>query len=85
MWGLKLAIKIVAELLASEPLHKCGGLFEHLPSLLCNNPRLKKIKRVMTQELQRSTALSYAMLLIPQYLPSRFHDQCGNRSVLMGG
>ncbi|RLM60436.1 hypothetical protein C2845_PM14G06020 [Panicum miliaceum] len=47
--GLKLAIKTVAQLLTSEPPHKWGRLCEHLPSLLYNDPRLKKIKRVMTR------------------------------------
>ncbi|PUZ50694.1 hypothetical protein GQ55_6G078800 [Panicum hallii var. hallii] len=47
--GLKLAIKTVAQLLTSEPPHKWGQLCEHLPSLLYNDPRLKKIKRVMTR------------------------------------
>ncbi|XP_034600404.1 disease resistance protein Pik-2 [Setaria viridis] len=47
--GLKLAITTVAQLFTSEAPHKWGGLCEDLPSLLYNDPRLKKIKRVMTR------------------------------------
>uniref|UniRef100_A0A0A9AW87 NB-ARC domain-containing protein n=1 Tax=Arundo donax TaxID=35708 RepID=A0A0A9AW87_ARUDO len=45
--GLKLAIKTISELLASEPPHKWGELCQDLPSLLYNDPRLNTIKRVM--------------------------------------
>ncbi|RCV29480.1 hypothetical protein SETIT_6G017100v2, partial [Setaria italica] len=47
--GLKLAITTVAQLFTSEAPHKWGGLCEDLPSLLYNDPRLKKIKIVMTR------------------------------------
>jgi disease resistance protein RPM1 len=47
--GLKLAIATVAQLFTSQAPHKWGALCEDLPSLLYNDPRLKKIKRGMTR------------------------------------
>ncbi|KAG2577670.1 hypothetical protein PVAP13_6NG195800 [Panicum virgatum] len=47
--GLNLAIETFADLLASKPPHQWGKLCEDLPSLLYNDPRLDRIKRVMTQ------------------------------------
>ncbi|CAL5007355.1 unnamed protein product [Urochloa decumbens] len=47
--GLQLAIQTFAELLASNLPQQWGKLCEDLPSLLYNDPRLSKIKRVMTR------------------------------------
>uniref|UniRef100_A0A0D3GXQ2 NB-ARC domain-containing protein n=1 Tax=Oryza barthii TaxID=65489 RepID=A0A0D3GXQ2_9ORYZ len=47
--GLELAIKTLAKLLASKPLHKWGELCDDLPSLLYNDPSLNEIREVMVR------------------------------------